>query len=259
MLMEFYKYEGAGNDFIIIDDRSHSFPQTDFQLVKQLCDRHFGIGGDGLMLLQLEEGHDFKMVYYNSDGNFSSMCGNGGRCIVQFAHVLGLIGNNCKFVAVDGPHKAKVISSGLISLQMIDVEFIEKINDTSVLMDTGSPHFVKMVDDLYQMDLISEGRKIRYNDRFNDEGVNVNFVQMINDELHIRTYERGVEDETLACGTGVTAAALAMAFWGNPNATIEIKAVGGDLNVVFEKYKSGFRNIWKTGPATFVFKGTIER
>jgi len=142
---------------------------------------------------------------------------------------------------------------------MIDVEFIEKINDTSVLMDTGSPHFVKMVDDLYQMDLISEGRRIRYNDRFNDEGVNVNFVQMINDELHIRTYERGVEDETLACGTGVTAAALAMAFWGNPNATIEIKAVGGDLNVVFEKYKSGFRNIWKTGPATFVFKGTIER
>ena len=259
MLMEFYKYEGAGNDFIIIDDRTHSFPKTDFQFVKQLCDRHFGIGGDGLMLLQLEEDYDFKMVYYNSDGNFSSMCGNGGRCIVQFAHVLGLIGNNCKFVAVDGPHKAKVISSGLISLQMIDVEFIEKINDTSVLMDTGSPHFVKMVDDLYQMDLISEGRRIRYNDRFNDEGVNVNFVQMINDELHIRTYERGVEDETLACGTGVTAAALAMAFWGNPNATIEIKAVGGDLNVVFEKYKSGFRNIWKTGPATFVFKGTIER
>ncbi len=256
--MKFYKYEGAGNDFIIIDDRSNSFPEKDFGLIKHLCDRHFGIGADGLMLLQLAEGYDFKMVYYNSDGNYSSMCGNGGRCITQFAHSLGVIQKNCHFLAVDGPHHAVVQADGLISLQMIDVDFIEVVDDNALLLDTGSPHYVKRVKGLDTLNLIEESRKIRYNDRFKSEGVNVNFVEERNGSLFIRTYERGVEDETLACGTGVTAAAVAMAYWGNHNKTIEIKAVGGDLEVRLEKVKDSFQDIWKTGPATFVFKGEIE-
>lgn len=256
--MEFYKYEGAGNDFIIIDDRDKSFPETDFDLVKHLCDRHFGIGADGLMLLQLTEGYDFKMVYYNSDGNYSSMCGNGGRCITQFAHTLGMIQDKCRFLAVDGPHYAEVKADGLISLQMIDVNSIEVIDGSALLLDTGSPHYVKKVVGLDGLDLVMEGRKIRYNDRFKSEGVNVNFIEERDGALFIRTYERGVENETLACGTGVTAAAVAMAYWGDESSSINIKAVGGDLSVSLEKSKGSFQNIWKTGPATFVFKGQIE-
>ena len=175
--MEFYKYEGAGNDFIIIDDRDKSFPETNFDLVKHLCDRHFGIGADGLMLLQLTEGYDFKMVYYNSDGNYSSMCGNGGRCITQFAHTLGMTQDKCRFLAVDGPHYAEVKADGLISLQMIDVNSIEVIDGSALLLDTGSPHYVKKVVGLDGLDLVMEGRKIRYNDRFKSEGVNVNFIE----------------------------------------------------------------------------------
>lgn len=257
--MEFFKYEGAGNDFIIIDDRDRSFPETNFSLVKQLCDRHFGIGADGLMLLQLVDGYDFKMVYYNADGNFSSMCGNGGRCISAFAHRLGLIKNSCHFIATDGPHHAIVQFDGQVSLQMIDVSDIEVISENELLLDTGSPHYIKKVVGLSGLDIITEGRKIRFNDRFKVQGVNVNFIEVINDTLHIRTYERGVEDETLACGTGVTAAAVAMSFWGSTNDSFDIKAVGGDLNVSLERSESSYQNIWKTGPATFVFKGEIER
>jgi len=222
-----------------------------------LCDRHFGIGADGLMLLQLLDGYDFKMIYYNSDGNFSSMCGNGGRCIVQFAKSLGVIDNHAHFLAVDGPHLGDVMPDGSVALKMIDVNSIEVIDDDSLLLDTGSPHYVKKVKDIESLDLISEGRKIRYNDRFKNDGVNVNFVEEKDGALLIRTYERGVENETLACGTGVTAAAVAMVYWGRRSRSIDVKAVGGDLNVRLEKAQGSFQNIWKTGAATFVFKGEV--
>lgn len=254
-MIEFYKYEGAGNDFILIDDRAGVFPLNDHSLIQKMCDRHFGIGADGLMLLQKDAETDFKMVYYNSDGNYSSMCGNGGRCITRFALDLGLEGPDLRFMAVDGLHHAMLLDADQVELEMIDVEHVEELSDGALLLDTGSPHFIKQVEDLQGMDIVKEGRKIRNSDRFIERGVNVNFIELNGDQIVIRTYERGVEGETLACGTGVTAAAIAADYWGKKYSPIAVKAMGGNLSVRFDRDGGAYRNVWKTGPAKFVFKG----
>jgi diaminopimelate epimerase len=259
MQLEFYKYQGAGNDFVMIDNRSGFFPKENTQLVAHLCDRRFGIGGDGLILLENDTETDFKMVYYNSDGNQSSMCGNGGRCLVAFAKDLEVIEDKTTFIATDGLHHASFEDNGLVSLQMIDVPTVDIKNDHSFL-NTGSPHHVQMVEDLEHYNIKEEGAAIRYGELYGAAGSNINFVKKIDDTtFRLRTYERGVEDETLACGTGATAVAIAMNATGQTNATaININVEGGKLVVSFDKGQNGFTNVFLKGPAEFVFKGTIE-
>jgi diaminopimelate epimerase len=252
-----YKYQGTGNDFILIDNRDNSISLSTEQ-IKWLCDRRFGIGADGLMLLELVSTADFKMVYFNSDGNESSMCGNGGRCITAFAKKIGVISNEAKFLAIDGLHEAKIVDD-LISLKMNDVRNVE-IGSDFFYLNTGSPHYVKYVSDVDNMDVYKEGKKIRFSGRFLAEGTNVNFIEKKENELFVRTYERGVENETLSCGTGVTAAALVAAISGASTTknNCAIKTLGGNLNVKFEKVlEHTFYNIWLEGPAIFVFKTEI--
>ncbi|MCU0429479.1 MAG: diaminopimelate epimerase [Cytophagaceae bacterium] len=256
MKITFYKYQGTGNDFVLLDHRVPFFDKNNHALIEKICDRRFGIGADGFMLLENEPGYDFKMVYYNSDGKPSTMCGNGGRCIVKFAHDLGLASTNVSFVAVDGPHQAEV-KGDWVYLQMIDVNGIEKGEDYCYL-NTGSPHYVKSVHNIQALDVQGEGKKIRYNERFKAQGTNVNFIEAEQQRLWVRTYERGVEDETFSCGTGVTAAALTMAEqgWESP---IAIRTKGGDLSVAFEKKGSGvYEQVYLNGPAKKVFEGTLD-
>ena len=259
MQVEFYKYQGAGNDFVMIDNRSGFFPKENTQLIAHLCDRRFGIGGDGLILLENDSDTDFRMVYYNSDGNQSSMCGNGGRCLVAFAKDLNVIENETTFIATDGLHHASFEDNGLVSLQMIDVPTIDIKKDYSFL-NTGSPHHVQMVEDLEHYNVKENGSAIRYSELYGAAGSNINFVKKIDDTtFRLRTYERGVEDETLACGTGATAVAIAMNATGQTNATsINVNVEGGKLVVSFDKTPNGFTNVFLKGPAEFVFKGTIE-
>ena len=259
MQLEFYKYQGTGNDFAMIDNRSRFFPKDNVQLVERLCDRRFGIGADGLILLENDSETDFKMVYYNSDGNPSSMCGNGGRCLVAFAKYLNVINDNCTFIATDGLHHASVANDGIVSLQMIDVTNIKKESDYT-FMDTGSPHHVQMVEDLEHYNVKENGAALRYGALYGAIGSNINFVKKINeDTFSLRTYERGVEDETLACGTGATAVAIAMNATGQTNASsIKLNAEGGKLAVSFDKKGDLFTNVFLIGPAEFVFKGVIE-
>jgi len=256
--INFFKYQGAGNDFVIIDDRNGNF-SAEKAIIQKMCDRHFGIGADGLMLLQKDQSADFRMVYYNADGKIGSMCGNGGRCIVRFAESLGLIGDKAEFMASDGLHTA-LVRKEKIRLSMCDVEKIEK-HPNHWFLDTGSPHHIEFVGDTQGIDVKTEGAKIRYASPYFEKGSNVNFVQILNeDTIRIRTYERGVEDETLACGTGVTAAAIAAYESGRVSVDeINVKAVGGDLKVSFSKDENGmYREIWLSGPAEFEFKGEIE-
>ena len=259
MQLEFYKYQGTGNDFVMIDNRSGFFPKEDVQLVSRLCDRRFGIGADGLILLENDSETDFKMVYYNSDGNPSSMCGNGGRCLVAFAKDLNVIKDNCTFIATDGLHHASVANDGIVSLQMIDVADIKKEADYT-FMNTGSPHHVQLVEDLEHYNVKENGAALRYGPLYGAAGSNINFVKKINeDTFSLRTYERGVEDETLACGTGATAVAIAMNATGQTNASsINLNVEGGKLAVSFEKMGDLFTNVFLIGPAKFVFKGVIE-
>jgi diaminopimelate epimerase len=259
MQLEFYKYQGTGNDFVMIDNRTGFFPKENVQLVARLCDRRFGIGADGLILLENDEATDFRMVYYNSDGNLSSMCGNGGRCLVAFAKELNVIKNKCTFIATDGLHHASVANDGRVSLQMIDVTNIKKENDYT-FMNTGSPHHVQMVEDLEHYNVKENGAALRYGTLYGKEGSNINFVKKINeDTFALRTYERGVEDETLACGTGATAVAIAMNATGQTNASsIKLNVEGGKLSVSFDKMGDVFANVFLIGPAEFVFKGVIE-
>lgn len=258
MKISFYKYQGAGNDFVMIDDRNGNFPaETD--IIQKMCDRHFGIGADGLILLQKDPSADFRMVYFNADGKIGSMCGNGGRCIVRFAENLGLINNKAEFQASDGMHTA-FVEKKLIRLSMRDVEKIEK-HPNHWFLDTGSPHHIEFVNDTQSVDVRTIGAEIRYGSPYFEKGSNVNFVQILNeDTIRIRTYERGVEDETLACGTGVTAAAIAAYESGKIAVDeINVKAVGGDLKVSFSKDENGiYQEIWLSGPAEFEFKGEIE-
>ncbi|MBA6151113.1 diaminopimelate epimerase [Gelidibacter maritimus] len=259
MKQTFYKYQGTGNDFVMIDNRYLSFDKNDTKLIKSMCSRRFGIGADGLILLENHETLDFKMVYFNADGNESSMCGNGGRCIVAFAKFLGIIENRTSFEAIDGLHHAEIAKT-TVRLQMQDVSHLEKF-DSHVFLNTGSPHHVQMEDDLTQLDIKKIGSTIRYGAPYNEAGTNVNFVTKISDELFsVRTYERGVEDETLSCGTGVTAVALAMNHIGETNNNlITLNVQGGTLQVSFEKngLSLGYKNIWLIGPAVQVFKGEI--
>ncbi|RNI34193.1 diaminopimelate epimerase [Hanamia caeni] len=259
MKIKFYKYQGSGNDFIIIDNREKAGDKLTTKQINKMCDRHFGIGADGLMLLNEKEGFDFEMVYFNADGNLGSMCGNGGRCIVQFASNMGIKKNEYIFSASDGTHKAKVDLDKQVSLEMKDVPGVEFSLDHYVL-NTGSPHYVKFVTGLEDLDVVSEGRKIRNNKAFVTEGINVNFVETIDDDhIFVRTYERGVEDETLSCGTGVTASALIAAHNENGFNRVEVKSKGGNLSVEFDKISdTKFTNIWLSGPATFVFSGEYE-
>ena len=236
MRIQFYKYQGTGNDFVMIDNRSEFFPKEDTALIERLCDRRFGIGADGLILLENDAKTDFKMVYYNSDGNQSTMCGNGGRCLVAFAKQLNVIGDTTSFNAVDGLHHASVSQDGIVSLQMIDVDNVKTTADYSFL-NTGSPHHIQLVDDLENYNVKENGAAIRYGDLYGKAGSNINFVKKIDDTTFaLRTYERGVEDETLACGTGATAAAIAMNAIGQTNLTaINMNVEGGKLSVSFEK------------------------
>lgn len=258
MTISFNKYQGTGNDFIIIDNREMKFNRADNALVAKLCDRRFGIGADGLMLLQSKIGYDFEMVYYNSDGNESSMCGNGGRCIVEFARTLGLVKTKAHFLASDGEHEA-LVNPGFISLKMNNVSKVE-MNAAFSYLNTGSPHYVAFVNDVKNYKVFEEGKKIRNNERFKEKGTNVNFVEKELNELFVRTYERGVEDETYSCGTGVTAAALVAALKNVSTGQdyCDVKTLGGNLKVKFNKHEdNSFTDIWLEGPATFVFKGEI--
>lgn len=259
MQLEFYKYQGTGNDFVMIDNRSEFFPKENTQLIAHLCDRRFGIGGDGLILLENDPETDFKMVYYNSDGNQSSMCGNGGRCLVAFAKKLNVIENETTFIATDGLHHAAIADDGLVSLQMIDVDAV-KVSSDHVFLNTGSPHHVQLVDDLENYNVKENGAAIRYGDLYGKAGSNINFVKQIDDAtFSLRTYERGVEDETLSCGTGATAVAIAMNVLGKTAASsIDLNVEGGKLVVSFDKKEGHFTDVFLKGPAEFVFKGTIE-
>lgn len=252
--MKFYKYQGTGNDFVMIDNRNLSF-NKDKNLIAQLCDRRFGIGGDGLILLENDEDTEFKMVYFNSDGGESTMCGNGGRCLVAFAHFLKIFDKKCTFNAIDGLHEAE-INNGIVKLKMIDVSEIQRDEDNFVL-NTGSPHFVQYVSDIDNFNVYFNGNKIRNSENYKKEGINVNFVEEISDnELFVRTYERGVEDETYSCGTGVTASALSYLQSKNIG-EVKIKTLGGNLKVYADKNENGFSNIWLEGPAKQVFSGEI--
>jgi len=253
MQIKFYKFHGTGNDFVLVDNRENHVQLSTTQIA-QICHRRFGIGADGLMLLQNDNEHDFKMIYYNSDGNQGSMCGNGGRCIVAFAKYLGIIDNHTTFVASDGLHHAN-ISNNIVSLQMIDVMQIKNYNSDFVV-DTGSPHYVKFIENIDNFDVVNEGRKIRNSAHFIANGINVNFIEYKDSALHMRTYERGVEDETYSCGTGAVAAALVakqqLQFIEN---AITLNTLGGKLFVSFNINDNKYTNIILEGAATMVFDG----
>ena len=262
MKISFAKYQGTGNDFILLDNRDSRYSGLKNKDVAFLCDRKFGVGADGLILLEKRDGFDFNMKYYNSDGNLSSMCGNGGRCITAFASTLQVISTKATFTAVDGDHQSIIISSSplVVKLKMRDVNEAEKIGN-DLFLNTGSPHYICFVNDVMKVDVFREGRKIRNSERFVSDGTNVNFVQITNTGLIVRSYERGVEDETLSCGTGVTASVIGSAFRGSIDSVLgncAVKSMGGDLKVYFERNGNSFKNIWLEGEATFVFSGEID-
>lgn len=256
-MLTFYKYQGTGNDFVMIDNRQNVLSKNDTKTIKWLCDRKFGVGADGLILLENSDHTDFKMVYFNADGNESSMCGNGGRCLVAFANFLGIIGESTTFEAIDGLHYA-TIEGNEVSLQMQDVAGI-KNEDGVVFLDTGSPHHVELVANVADYDVVGEGARIRY-EVYGEAGSNVNFVEKQSDtSFKIRTYERGVEDETLSCGTGATAVAIAMHYINNTKANkIAIEVEGGTLEISFDVSERQYKNVFLRGKAINVFKGEIS-
>ena len=258
MTVNFYKYQGTGNDFVMIDNRTLGLVH-DRELIERLCHRRFGIGADGLIYLQNRDGFDFEMVYFNSDGNESSMCGNGGRCLIRFAHDLDIISTRCKFWAIDGEHEGEILDNGTVSLKMKDVDLIENSNGDYIL-NTGSPHYVQMVNEVKALRVVAEAQKIRYNERFAAEGINVNFAQKLSrDELFVRTYERGVEDETLSCGTGVVASAITLSHQsGQLISLVKVETLGGKLQVSFEPRSNTYRNIFLQGPAEKVYQGSLD-
>lgn len=259
MTIHFYKYQGTGNDFVILDNRNGEFDPLSTKEIGALCDRRFGIGGDGLMLLNKHPEYDFEMKYYNSDGRESSLCGNGGRCLVRFAYDKGIVKTKYRFVAIDGAHEGSIQDDGTVALKMNEVTNIEQHGNGFVL-NTGSPHYILFEGDVWHFDVKERGRAIRYSDDFKKEGINVNFVQQLEEEDHIivRTYERGVEDETLSCGTGVTAAALVCFHNENGFNSVEVDTKGGGLTVEYDKHGNHYSNVWLIGPAKKVFEGTIE-
>jgi diaminopimelate epimerase len=259
--LQFYKYHGTGNDFILADNRDGNFIPGP-ELIASLCHRRFGIGADGLILLEKMPGYDFGMRYYNSDGNESTMCGNGGRCITAFADFLSLPGNIYRFYAIDGEHSGIILDKNgdryLVRIKMNNVNASSKWG-TDEIINTGSPHLVRFVSDTDGLDVVKEGRALRFHPDFQPSGLNVNFVKVIGSSLFVRTYERGVEDETLSCGTGVTASALAFAKrQGLNGGTVHVETPGGNLMVHFTLVPGGFAEIWLEGPAVKVFEGYID-
>jgi diaminopimelate epimerase len=263
--MQFYKYQGTGNDFIMLDQRQKTaISPQDKAKITALCNRRFGIGSDGIVILQNHLDYDFEMIFYNPDGS-QSMCGNGGRCAVAFAKQLRIIDKNCRFLAIDGPHEAKIKRTGKglhwVELKMKSIQNVENQGDTFVI-NTGSPHYVQFVNKLEGQDITATGKSIRYNQRFKKEGINVNLVQINKKGIEMLTYERGVEAETLSCGTGVTAAALATALYRNielGKSEMQVITKGGKLSVKMEKMnQQSFENIWLCGPAQRVFSGSIN-
>jgi len=254
----FEKYHGTGNDFILILDLENEIrPLLSQELIAQWCERRYGVGADGLMLVQSADDADFKMIYYNSDGRESTMCGNGGRCIAHFALTHGVCGSPMKFIAIDGLHDAAVDDIS-VQLGMIDVQSPEQYQDGWVI-DTGSPHYVEYRE-TFPEDFITQAKSIRYNDRFAQKGINVNYVVLADGQIHIRTYERGVENETHSCGTGVTAAAL-VHLHTHPMHTesVKLKAHGGLLSVIADRKASGgFKDVKLSGPTIRVFAGRLN-
>lgn len=259
MQITFYKYQATGNDFIIIDNRSNLFDKNNTKLIEKLCDRRFGIGADGLILIELEKNCDFKMIYFNSDGHQSTMCGNGGRCVVAFAKKIDLIKSEAFFLAIDGHHHAKIEGS-FIELKMKNVTELKKIGD-DYLLDTGSPHYVSFKSNVSEIDVNTAGAQIRNRKIFKENGVNVNFVeQKSENNFFVRTYERGVESETLSCGTGATAVAIAMHVSKKTSMNkIIINTQGGVLRVNFSINKSHYTDVWLCGPAKYVYQGTLNK
>lgn len=256
MQQTFYKYQGTGNDFVMIDNRQQTFNKNNTKHITFLCDRRFGIGADGLILIENHNDLDFTMIYYNADASMS-FCGNGARCAVAFAKQLGIIDNKTTFEAIDGVHKAS-IDNGNVKLNMSNVDSVQK-HENHVFLNTGSPHHVQFENNIEDFDIKIDGAKIRYGAPYNQTGSNVNFVKKIdNQTFRVRTYERGVEDETLSCGTGVTAVALAMhATKKTTEKLVNLNVQGGKLQVSFDVENDEYSNIWLIGPATFVFKGEI--
>jgi diaminopimelate epimerase len=259
MILKFSKYEGTGNDFIMIDDRKLQFPVSE-KLISRLCDRHFGIGADGVLLVQRSEGYDFGMNYFNSDGSPATFCGNGGRCITAFAHHNGITGSTCRFMAADGIHYARITENNgsvmTVELSMQDPE-IYKQDSTDYYLNTGTYHVVKFVENPDNIDIIEEGRQIRYDARYEPHGTNVNFARLLKKELYVRTYEKGVENETLSCGTGVTASAIAASLkYGG--VAFYVNTAGGRLHVSFTRTDDTFKQVKLSGPARLVFEGETE-
>ncbi|MEP1035331.1 diaminopimelate epimerase [Ekhidna sp.] len=254
MEQHFTKYQGTGNDFILIDDRNESFPVSN-PLIKKLCDRRFGIGADGLILIQNHQDLDYRMVYFNSDGS-QSLCGNGSRCGFAFAKSLGLVDQEATFETTDGIHKIK-LKNEKIHFQLFDIRQLEKINEKEWFINTGSPHHIVISNDLNEENVVSKGRQIRNLPTYSGHnGTNVNFAQLLQDKVKIRTYERGVEDETLSCGTGATAVGVMAGKLGFES-PIHIQTMGGELSVFFKQDGDLFTDIWLAGPAEKVFEGSV--
>ena len=259
MNVNFFKYQGTGNDFVVVDNRKNEYSSLRSDQIRRLCDRRFGIGADGLMMLNEKSGFDFEMKYFNSDGMEGSMCGNGGRCLVKFAYHLGIHRSEYKFLANDSEYEAEIDTEGIVSLKMKNVDKVVKKHGDFIL-DTGSPHYVKLVNDVMEEDVYKKGRDIRYSKDFELEGINVNFVEQAGEnEIIVRTYERGVEDETFSCGTGVTAAALICYHNENGFNEVGVKTLGGHLSVEFDRLdEDHYTNIWLSGPAERIFEGRVD-
>lgn len=259
MKIQFYKYQGTGNDFVILDNRDGKYDGLTKEQVSFLCNRRFGIGADGLMILNNHPNYDFEMIYFNADGKESSMCGNGGRCLVKFAYDIGMVQTDYTFLAADGVHEASINVDGTVALKMNDVDVVEQ-NKGDFILNTGSPHYIMLTNDVMQLDVYKKGRDIRYSNAFKENGINVNFVEQTDepDKIIVRTYERGVEDETFSCGTGVTAAALVCHHNDNGFNRVEVQTKGGELSVEYDKIGDSYKNVWLNGPAVKVFEGSIE-
>jgi diaminopimelate epimerase len=256
MTIHFNKYQATGNDFVLVDNRNNGYRFSKEQIEK-ICDRKFGVGADGLMLIEKHPSLDFNLVYYNSDGS-QSLCGNGSRAAVQFASTLGILTGKTQFNAYDGSHDAELLNTGIIRLKMNDVKEVTQVGD-DFFINTGSPHYIRFVKDIHHYPVFEEGREIRYSAAYSPAGTNVNFIELLPDNtIYVRTYERGVENETLSCGTGVTAAALAASFQGY-SSPVAIKTLGGNLAVEYKSGQGGiFQQIYLTGPAKKVFEGNLE-
>lgn len=259
MKIDFFKYQGTGNDFVILDNRDNRYNSLTGDQVAKLCDRRFGIGADGLMMLNNHPTLDFQMIYFNADGNESTMCGNGGRCLVKFASDMGMLRTTYRFLAIDGEHEAEINTDGTVALKMNDVKHI-RYEYGNYILNTGSPHYIEFSNDVMRLDVFKKGRQIRYSNEFSKEGINVNFVEQTSDpdRIIVRTYERGVEAETLSCGTGVTAAALVCHHNDNGFNRVEVQTRGGELSVEYDKFGESFHNIWLNGPAQRVYTGVIQ-